>query len=55
MAAEGIPVEIDPTKARAFAGRLSTALSDAAAGDASIPAKGHRIGTRADSYTFVAV
>lgn len=30
MAAEGIPVEFDTTKAQAFAGRLLTALNDAA-------------------------
>jgi len=30
MAAEGIPVEVDTTKAQVFAGRLLTALNDAA-------------------------
>ncbi len=30
MAAEGIAVEVDTTKAQAFAGRLLTSLNDAA-------------------------
>ena len=42
MAAEGIPVEVDPTKAQAFAGRLLTALNDAAL--CLMVSVGHRTG-----------
>jgi 2-polyprenyl-3-methyl-5-hydroxy-6-metoxy-1,4-benzoquinol methylase len=42
MAAEGIPVEVDPTKAQAFAGRLLTALNDAAL--CLMMSVGHRTG-----------
>jgi 2-polyprenyl-3-methyl-5-hydroxy-6-metoxy-1,4-benzoquinol methylase len=42
MAAEGIPVEVDATKAQAFAGRLLTALNDAAL--CLMVSVGHRTG-----------
>jgi 2-polyprenyl-3-methyl-5-hydroxy-6-metoxy-1,4-benzoquinol methylase len=42
MAAEGIPVEVDTTKAQAFAGRLLTALNDAAL--CLMVSVGHRTG-----------
>jgi 2-polyprenyl-3-methyl-5-hydroxy-6-metoxy-1,4-benzoquinol methylase len=42
MAAEGIPVEIDTTKAQVFAGRLLTALNDAAL--CLMVSVGHRTG-----------
>jgi 2-polyprenyl-3-methyl-5-hydroxy-6-metoxy-1,4-benzoquinol methylase len=42
MAAQGIPVEVDTTKAQAFAGRLLTALNDAAL--CLMVSVGHRTG-----------
>ena len=42
MAAEGMPVEVDTTKAQAFAGRLLTALNDAAL--CLMVSVGHRTG-----------
>jgi hypothetical protein len=42
MAVEGIPVEVDATKAQAFAGRLLTAVNDAAL--CLMVSVGHRTG-----------